>query len=70
MEQVTQSSAANAEESAAAAEELSAQAERMKDVVESLRIMVDGGQVVHRGTESHSGVRAKAGSAAWSRCES
>jgi methyl-accepting chemotaxis protein len=43
MEQVTQSSAANAEESAAAAEQLNAQAEAMKDVVESLRAMVDGG---------------------------
>jgi methyl-accepting chemotaxis protein/methyl-accepting chemotaxis protein-1 (serine sensor receptor) len=42
MEQVTQSSAANAEESAAAAEELSAQAEHMKDVVGALRAMVDG----------------------------
>ena len=42
MEQVTQSSAANAEESAAAAEELNAQAEHMKDVVGALRAMVDG----------------------------
>jgi methyl-accepting chemotaxis protein/methyl-accepting chemotaxis protein-1 (serine sensor receptor) len=44
MEQVTQSSAANAEESAAAAEELNAQAEAMKDVVERLRAMVDGSE--------------------------
>jgi methyl-accepting chemotaxis protein/methyl-accepting chemotaxis protein-1 (serine sensor receptor) len=43
MEQVTQGSAANAEESAAAAEQLNAQAEAMKDVVEGLRAMVDGG---------------------------
>ena len=42
MEQVTQSSAANAEESAAAAEQLNAQAEHMKDVVGALRAMVDG----------------------------
>jgi methyl-accepting chemotaxis protein/methyl-accepting chemotaxis protein-1 (serine sensor receptor) len=42
MEQVTQSTAANAEESAAAAEELNAQAEHMKDVVGALRAMVDG----------------------------
>lgn len=42
MEQVTQSSAANAEQSAAAAEELNAQAEHMKTVVDALRAMVDG----------------------------
>jgi methyl-accepting chemotaxis protein/methyl-accepting chemotaxis protein-1 (serine sensor receptor) len=40
MEQVTQSSAANAEETAAAAEQLSAQAKAMKDVVTRLRAMV------------------------------
>jgi len=40
MEQVTQSSAANAEETAAAAEQLSAQAKAMKDVVARLRSMV------------------------------
>lgn len=45
MEQVTQSSAANAEESAAAAEELNAQAEAMQSVVATLRAMVDGGNV-------------------------
>jgi methyl-accepting chemotaxis protein/methyl-accepting chemotaxis protein-1 (serine sensor receptor) len=42
MEQVTQGSAANAEESAAAAEELSAQAEALKSLVQHLRGMVDG----------------------------
>lgn len=42
MEQVTQSSAANAEQCAAAAEQLSAQAENMKDVVEALRVLFDG----------------------------
>ena len=40
MEQVTQSSAANAEETAAAAEQLSAQARTMKDVVSRLRSLV------------------------------
>jgi methyl-accepting chemotaxis protein/methyl-accepting chemotaxis protein-1 (serine sensor receptor) len=43
MEQVTQSSAASAEESAAAAEQLNAQASAMKEIVERLRAMVDGG---------------------------
>jgi len=41
MEQVTQSTAANAEESAAAAEELTAQSETLKDVVARLQAMVD-----------------------------
>jgi methyl-accepting chemotaxis protein/methyl-accepting chemotaxis protein-1 (serine sensor receptor) len=49
MEQVTQSSAANAEQSAAAAEQLNAQAEHMKDVVEALRTMVDGSNVARTG---------------------
>jgi methyl-accepting chemotaxis protein/methyl-accepting chemotaxis protein-1 (serine sensor receptor) len=53
MEQVTQGSAANAEESAAAAEELNAQAEHMKDVVGALRAMVDGN--AGNGFEAHSG---------------
>jgi methyl-accepting chemotaxis protein/methyl-accepting chemotaxis protein-1 (serine sensor receptor) len=47
MEQVTQSSAANAEETAAAAEELSAQAKSLKDVVSRLRSMVDGDAQPH-----------------------
>jgi len=42
MEQVTQTTAANAEESAAAAEELNAQSEAMKEIVERLHMMVDG----------------------------
>jgi methyl-accepting chemotaxis protein len=42
MEQVTQRTAANAEEGAAAAEELNAQAESMLQVVDRLRSMVDG----------------------------
>jgi len=44
MEQVTQSSAANAEECASAAEELSAQSETLKDIVERLTAMVGGGE--------------------------
>jgi methyl-accepting chemotaxis protein/methyl-accepting chemotaxis protein-1 (serine sensor receptor) len=48
MEQVTQSSAANAEETAAAAEELSAQAKALKDVVSRLRSMVDSDTQPHR----------------------
>jgi methyl-accepting chemotaxis protein len=59
MEQVTQSSAANAEESAAAAEELNAQAEQMKDVVGTLRSMVDGS-----GAGGGAGIRSMA-SRAW-----
>jgi methyl-accepting chemotaxis protein len=42
MEQVTQTTAANAEESAAAAEELTAQSETLKDIVETLTAMVGG----------------------------
>ena len=44
MEQVTQTTAANAEESAAAAEELNAQSEALKDVVVHLNAMVGGGE--------------------------
>jgi methyl-accepting chemotaxis protein/methyl-accepting chemotaxis protein-1 (serine sensor receptor) len=43
MQQVTQTTAANAEEGAAAAEELDSQARTMKDIVERLRVMVSGG---------------------------
>jgi methyl-accepting chemotaxis protein len=43
MEQVTQTTAANAEESAAAAEELNAQSQTMQDVVSRLHAMVDEG---------------------------
>ena len=43
MEQVTQTTAANAEESAAAAEELNAQSEAMKEIVSRLHAMVDDG---------------------------
>jgi methyl-accepting chemotaxis protein/methyl-accepting chemotaxis protein-1 (serine sensor receptor) len=44
MEQVTQGSAASAEEGAAAAEELNAQAETMKDIVGRMKAMVDGAE--------------------------
>jgi len=44
MEQVTQKTAANAEESAAAADELTAQSESLKEVVERLTAMVGGGE--------------------------
>jgi methyl-accepting chemotaxis protein/methyl-accepting chemotaxis protein-1 (serine sensor receptor) len=43
MEQVTQKTAANAEESASAAEELNAQSEAMRDIVERLTAMVGTG---------------------------
>ena len=44
MEQVTQKTAANAEESASAAEELNAQSETLKDIVGRLTAMVGGGE--------------------------
>ena len=44
MEQVTQRTAANAEESASAAQQLHAQSETLKEVVESLAAMVGGGE--------------------------
>ena len=44
MEQVTQKTAADAEESAAAAEQLTAQSETLKDIVQRLNEMVGGGQ--------------------------
>jgi methyl-accepting chemotaxis protein/methyl-accepting chemotaxis protein-1 (serine sensor receptor) len=43
MEQITQTTAANAEESAAAAEELTAQSQGLKDVVSRLEAMVGSG---------------------------
>jgi methyl-accepting chemotaxis protein/methyl-accepting chemotaxis protein-1 (serine sensor receptor) len=42
MEQMTQNTAANAEEGAAASEELNAQADSLQNVVDRLRMMVDG----------------------------
>jgi methyl-accepting chemotaxis protein/methyl-accepting chemotaxis protein-1 (serine sensor receptor) len=67
MEQVTQSSAANAEQSAAAAEQLNAQAASMKDVVETLRAMVDGGSA--RGADRDQSGRVASGNAQWARLE-
>jgi len=49
MQQVTQTTAANAQEGAAAAEELDSQAATMKDIVERLRVMVSGGAAGQRG---------------------
>jgi methyl-accepting chemotaxis protein len=54
MEQVTQGSAAGAEQGAAAAEELNAQAEGMKDVVERLKSMVEGSSSQHGNGRSYS----------------
>jgi len=45
MEQVTQTTAANAEESAAAAEQLNAQSEAMKEITGRLNSMVGGGKL-------------------------
>ena len=42
MEQVTQRTAANAEESAAAAEELNAQSESLKEIVGRMNALVGG----------------------------
>jgi methyl-accepting chemotaxis protein/methyl-accepting chemotaxis protein-1 (serine sensor receptor) len=56
MEQVTQKTAANAEESAAAAEELDAQSATLRDVVERLAAMVGGGET---GNGNHAGSRRK-----------
>ena len=53
MDQVTQSTAANAEESASASEELSAQAEALNQIVMQLRTMV-GGQEAARAPQGSS----------------
>jgi methyl-accepting chemotaxis protein/methyl-accepting chemotaxis protein-1 (serine sensor receptor) len=47
MEQVTQKTAANAEESASAAEELNAQSETLKEIVDRLAAMVGGGETTN-----------------------
>jgi methyl-accepting chemotaxis protein/methyl-accepting chemotaxis protein-1 (serine sensor receptor) len=44
MEQITQTTAASAEESASASEEMRSQATTMRDVVQELRVVVDGGR--------------------------
>lgn len=49
MEQVTQSSAANAEEGAAASEELNAQAQALTEIVTQLRSLVDNVSVARNG---------------------
>jgi methyl-accepting chemotaxis protein/methyl-accepting chemotaxis protein-1 (serine sensor receptor) len=49
MEQVTQRTAAGAEESAAAAEELNAQSETLKGIVARLTVMVGGGEAANGG---------------------
>ena len=49
MEQVTQKSAANAEESASAAEQLNAQSETLKEIVGRLTAMVGGGKLLTAG---------------------
>jgi methyl-accepting chemotaxis protein len=48
MEQVTQRTAANAEESASAAEELTAQSSALKEIVDHLNAMVGGGEPLPR----------------------
>jgi methyl-accepting chemotaxis protein/methyl-accepting chemotaxis protein-1 (serine sensor receptor) len=55
MEQVTQKTAANAEECASAAEELNAQSVTLKDIVERLNAMVGGGS----GSNHNSGSQRK-----------
>ena len=47
MEQVTQGSAANAEQTAAAAEQLSSQSRTMKEIIQRLRALVDRSDVRH-----------------------
>jgi methyl-accepting chemotaxis protein/methyl-accepting chemotaxis protein-1 (serine sensor receptor) len=66
MEQVTQGSAANAEQSAAAAQQLNAQAEHMTDVVEAKRALVDGSDRAPRGGGMRSAVRGASSEAQWS----
>jgi hypothetical protein len=73
MQQVTQKTAANAEEGAAAAEELTAQAETLKDILDSLIGLVgsagsangrSGGTVAHRRGAS-SGKRKQSAASSW-----
>jgi methyl-accepting chemotaxis protein/methyl-accepting chemotaxis protein-1 (serine sensor receptor) len=62
IEQVTQKTAANAEESASASQQLSAQAQSMKSVVVELQELVGGGsQTDRRGKARGSIVRGKSG---------
>jgi methyl-accepting chemotaxis protein len=48
MEQVTQQTAANAEENAAASDKLSAQAQTMRDMLAGLESLVDGARTRER----------------------
>ena len=59
MNQVTQSSAANAEETAAASEELSAQAESLSGVVGKLTAIIRGGGGALAGANGHADVPAR-----------
>lgn len=70
MEQVTQRTAANAEESASAAEELSAQSEYLKDIVDRLAAMVGGGEAAHHARPVHSRASASDGKPSHRVCES
>jgi methyl-accepting chemotaxis protein/methyl-accepting chemotaxis protein-1 (serine sensor receptor) len=58
MEQVTQKTAANAEESASAAEELNAQSDAMRDIVERLTAMVGGANAAGGAERRPSGLAA------------
>jgi methyl-accepting chemotaxis protein/methyl-accepting chemotaxis protein-1 (serine sensor receptor) len=60
MEQVTQKTAANAEEGASAAQELNAQSETLKDIVRRLTAIVGGSQATHNQARS---VHSRAGAA-------
>jgi len=59
IEQVTHTTAANAEESAAAAEQLNAQSEALRSIAEHLNAMVGGGGVDARKATAHRAVRAR-----------
>jgi methyl-accepting chemotaxis protein len=59
MDQVTQTTAASAEEGASAAEELTAQSEGLKDIVERLTAMVDGGAAASSGGREARRTRAR-----------
>ncbi len=60
IDQVTQSSAATAEESASASEELSAQAEELKHMVNNLRALVEGAASANNNASGHQAQVGKA----------
>lgn len=71
MEQVTQKTAASAEESASAAAELNAQSETLKDIVERLTAMVGGGEASNgRARQVHYRAAAASGQPPQRRSES